>query len=141
MIRFYDYFSEDYKYTLYSLNYQKIENERTGSLALTADDSFSVEKKKDYLCCYYTRKLYFSPEDIFSMEAQFKILFPIKTDMDVSALTEQEILDSLRRDVLESLDQVAARMSLIISQTLYSANHEPVVLPPNVLIDEENTID
>lgn len=136
MIRFYDYFCEDYKYTLFSLNYRKIETEKTGNFTLMADDNFTAEKQEGYLCCYYTRKLFFEPEDVFSIEAQYKILFPVKEKMDISTLTELEIEEALKHDVLDSLDQVAARMSLIIAQTLSSANHDPVIMPPNVLIDK-----
>lgn len=133
MIRFYDYFSENYKYTMYSLNYKKIETDKAGNFNLLADDHLTIEKQERHLCCYYTRRLYFEPENIFSIEVTYKILFSINERRDISSLTEQEILESLYHDALESFDQVAAHMSLVVAQTLSSGNHEPIILPPNVL--------
>lgn len=137
MINFYDYFSEDYRYTLYSIQYNKIENNFEGNLVLSATDEIAVEPDNGQLACLYTRTLQFEPQDVFFLRITYKIIFDVKEKANISTLTAEEIHASLYENAIESLGQVAARMSFVTAQVLTSGNHEPILMPPVIIHENE----
>lgn len=133
MIRFFDYFYDTFRYTLYSIAYNKIENDVSDDVRLWVNDSLEINKGADDVAVYYTRALSTQPESIFSLNATYKIIFEPKPENDWKALTEEEIANALRDNALEALDQVASRMSLVLAEIMMHGNHEPLISPPNVI--------
>lgn len=137
MVQFHDYFSEDYRYALCDLKYKKVEIYDQKNRDLLLNDVLRAEKQEDCVAVFFTRRLNFDPTGIFEIEATYKILFDPLPKNNWKSLTEEEIVNMLAGSALDSIDQVAARMSLLISQTLFSANHDPIILPPNVVLENK----
>ena len=133
MIRFFDYFNDSFRFALYTINYKMIENGIDRELALNVGDDIKIERDEAFLVVYYSRHISFEPEDNFDMTVTYKILFNYNQKNDPSKLTNQEIIDALYDNGLDSLDQVAARMSLTVSQIVFSGGYAPLILPPNVI--------
>jgi len=141
MIKFANYFEDNYRYTLYSLVYKKIETtSESNSSTLCINDDIRVEKSSASINCYYKRVITLNPEMEFYLEVEYKIIYDALDKVDISSLTEDEIRESIYSDadVLNELNQVASHMSLIIAQTLNNGNHDPLVLPPRVFVDQPN---
>ena len=121
---------------MFSLSYKKIENVDDKEYNFLASDEFTLQRE-DVLVVYYKRKLYFEPEGVFALELTYKLVFEPVKGMDWQSLSDQEILDALYGNALDQISEVSARMSLVIGEVLFNGNHEPLILPPQVIYNPE----
>ncbi len=136
MIRFFDYFSASFRFALYSLKYKMYESEDEKHNLLIKDE-IKAEKAEENLVLYYARIVSITPGGDPVIEVVYKIVFDYETGIDHSKLTNEEILDALYDNALDELNQIAARMSLNIAQTMFSGFNQPLVLPPAVIRPDE----
>ena len=135
MIRFFDYYKDTFRYALQELNYNMTHEEGTANICF--DDDIDIEKTDSGLIMVYTRRLYIKPEADPTLRIAYRILFDQKEKMDPNTLTCEEIYHAFYDNALDSLDTVAARMSLLVSEIMFTAFSDPIILPPTVIRAKE----
>lgn len=131
MIRFFDYFKESFSFALLDMEYHMIQAE--GNVQLFFKDDIRVEKIEGGLELYYRRRLCLSSEAAPTLQVVYKIVFENSDKADPSSLTCEEIHAALYDNALGALEQVAARMSLLVGELMFAGCNQPLILPPNVI--------
>lgn len=130
MLDFKKYFEEEYRYTLYNVDFKIIENEPGKELTAQILDNIETEIKENILYIKFVREVSFVPEAVFSLEVAFLVMLTIKDGMHDKVA---EI--DWKKELTEQPDNpyfsnVIARTAGLIANISSSYGQMPLMTPP-----------
>lgn len=137
MLNFNNYFEDEYQFSLKDVSYKKIEcDEAFSSYELKIADTLQTELKENTLSITFARDIHFEPKSFFNLRVAFDILLHLrdtvrKTDDEID--WEQELL----KNPNPYLGNVVSRASHLIAEITASFGQQPLITPPNPVLQED----
>lgn len=91
-------------------------------------DEYNYEIVDNMLQVYYTRRVRFNPEEIFSLEVAFVVNW--KFDLESTDEIKNKLSASSTSDIEYLIENSAAEASLIIAQLSNAMDGNPLITPP-----------
>lgn len=133
-----DFFSPTYEFYLDNIDYtHKTKSSTTTAYTLNCVDNLSAQMISDStLQVKITRKLEFTPDDLYSLSVTFIVLLQIVDEKNEELASLENLSMELVKGGHFFLSDIMSRISALISDITASFGQPPVVTPPSLVIIE-----